>query len=127
MVDMLDKMILRYLPIVHTHLHSCEINLMACFSQYMMSLFIYDTPLELSLRVVDMFLFEGEQVIYRVILKMLNFKRERILTTAPDELCVYLRKSLVKECVEELHITSLLMPYIEEPIEDMDIEEYTLL
>lgn len=51
----------------------------AAFSALIMTLFVYATPFEISTRLFELFLIEGESVLVRVICKMVKIKQEKIL------------------------------------------------
>lgn len=74
------------------------------FSPIFITLFIYQIPLAISTRIFEFFLIEGEVVLVRVLFKMLDHKRKKILRLKEYELLNYIRTTMVVECIEELSI-----------------------
>jgi hypothetical protein len=74
----------------------------ACFSQCFLTLLFYNSPFRFSKRVLDMFLFVGEEIILDLIVKMLTLCEKDILAkTEVEELYPFLRNELVKYTFEE--------------------------
>lgn len=78
-----------------------DVTILMCFGQFLISIFTYDAPLEISVRIMDLFLLEGEGVLFNVIFTLVQLKREKILATDGSELYTYLKKEMLKECYEE--------------------------
>ena len=115
MRDYLEKR----LPEISQHLENEEIELIACFSQYFITLFLYDTPTNIGLRIFDVFLLEGERVLFELLYKMLDLKKEKILLLTQQDLLFYLRKKLVKECFEEFSLSTL---FSSRKLEDFELD-----
>lgn len=94
-------------PELFYHLEENEVEFLACFSHYFLTFFLYDTPLEIGLRIFDLFLLEGERVLAELIIKTLALKEEKILALASQDLFFFLRKMIVKECFEEYSFNTL--------------------
>lgn len=92
---------------LHKHFKNQDIQLLACFSQYFIGIFLYDTPTNIGVRIFDVFLLEGERMLFELLYKMLEIKRRKILDLSSQELYVYLRKKIVKECFEEFSLATL--------------------
>lgn len=107
---------------VYEHFQKEGIEL-TLFSWCYITLFICRGPLDFSERVMDMFLYEGEQIIHSILLKMLSLKKNKILRMKFEELFGFLNDGLVKECCQEYHFTTLLSPigFMEEIEEEYDI------
>jgi hypothetical protein len=110
MLESLGRQIKQRLPEVHRHFLNEGVELMICFSQYFITLFMYDTPLDMSHRIMDLFLLEGEHVLFNLVLKMILLKKEKILGLAAQDLYTYLRYRLVRDCYDEFHLATLLAP-----------------
>lgn len=123
MLESLSRQIKHRLPEVHKHFLTEGAEIMICFSQYFITLFMYDTPIPMSMRIMDLFLLEGEQVLFNLIIKMLLFKREKVLALNGQYLYTYLRSRLVRECYDEYHLATLLSPVSEmhEEVELMNL------
>ena len=94
-------------PELFCHLEENEVEFLACFSHYLLTFFLYDTPLEIGLRIFDLFLLEGERVLAELIIKTLALKEEKILALVSQDLLYFLRKKIVKECFEEFSFNTL--------------------
>jgi hypothetical protein len=55
----------------------------------------------------EAFIVEGELALINILFRMLDHKRDKILSIN-DELLDYLRKDMILECIEELSIDSLI-------------------
>ena len=109
-------------PDLHKHFKQQEVILMAVFSQYFIALFLYDIPTNIGIRIFDVFLLEGERVLFNLLYKMLGLKRNKILELEAQDLFMYLRKRLIKECFEEYPISSLLASSNQEGNDTSEIE-----
>jgi hypothetical protein len=75
---------------------------------------------------MDMFLFEGEQILFTVILKMLQMKRDKILHLKGQDLYLYIRQRMIRECFQDYHIQTLLSP-LSQAASEREMVEYELL
>jgi len=66
------------LPLVYNHLKNSEC-IAACFSQFFMTLMLYNTPEEFAMRVLEFFLIAGRQAIMQIIIKLLTIAEDDIL------------------------------------------------
>jgi hypothetical protein len=110
MLQSLGRQLKSRLPEVHRHFVEEEVEMMVCFSQYFITIFMYDTPLHMSVRIMDLFLLEGEHVLFNLVLKMVLLKKDAILALSSQDLYAYLRSQLVRECYDEYDIATLLAP-----------------
>jgi hypothetical protein len=93
------------LPDLLAHLDSKDISLVAAFSPIFLTLYIYQIPLPIATRFFEAFLFEGEIVLLRILFKLLNHKRKKILSLSRDQdLLKYLKTEIIIECIEELSL-----------------------
>lgn len=106
----------RYIDL-YFHFKREDVKLIACFSQYFLTIFLYDTPTSIGLRIFDIFLFEGERVLFDLIYRMLALKKEKLLNLQSQELFGYLRKRIVRECFEEFNLSTLFSSRRVEDIE----------
>jgi len=112
LIKMLDTFagdLQRNLGDVYEHIQKEGVE-MTIFSWCFITLFICKAPLEFSVRIMDMFLCEGEQIIFSSLLKMLSLKKEKILRKKFEELVIYFNGQFAKECFDEFYITTLLSP-----------------
>jgi hypothetical protein len=55
-----------------------------------------------------MFMVEGETALLRILFKMLEHKRSKILSLHEHRLMNYLRSDIVMECIDELSLDKLI-------------------
>ena len=85
-----------------------EISLVPVFSSIIATIFIYDSPEQVATQIFDVFLLDGEQVIFTLLLKMIELKEEKILNTFDHDLLKYIRQKMCKECLDEISMPVLL-------------------
>ncbi|CDW72223.1 ecotropic viral integration site 5 protein homolog [Stylonychia lemnae] len=95
-------------PILLRHIESQGLSMVSAFAPIFISLFTYQVPLPIATRIFEYFIFEGETALLRVLFKMLQYKREKIISLDECELQNYLRAGMIVECAEELKIEELL-------------------
>jgi len=108
MINKLTKQVKLRHPDLWEHLAKHDLSFLSCFTQYLITVFLYDIPKDISVRVFDLFLLEGERVLYDLLLKMLYVKKARIMQLEGQELYLYLRSRMVKEVFEESHLRTLM-------------------
>jgi hypothetical protein len=52
------------------------------------------------MRIFEHFILDGEQALLRVLYKMLDLKKDRILKMEEIELIMYLRTDIINECIQ---------------------------
>lgn len=110
MLESLGRQIKKRHPEVHRHFAVEGVEMMVCFSQYFITLFMYDTPFDMAFRIMDLFLLEGEHVLFNLLLKMIMLKKEKILSISGQDIYSYLRSRLVRDCYDEYNVATLLTP-----------------
>ena len=73
-------------PILLKHLEKSDMSMAAAFSPIFITLFIYQIPFDIATRLFECFMLEGETSLLRVIFKMLNHKRKKLLGLFEHEL-----------------------------------------
>lgn len=114
MIRRLEEDLDESFPQVLAHLLDESLDLMSCFAQYYVTIFLYDTPESIAVRILDLFLLEREHVIPDLILGMLQRKQGTILALRGEALFRFMRGSMVRECFEEYSICSLFSPMLHE-------------
>jgi hypothetical protein len=66
-------------PRILRHLQDNCLEVTGTFSPLFMTLFVYMTPLDVASRLFDLFLIDGEHVLLRVILRMIEINQRKIL------------------------------------------------
>ena len=75
----LDQQIEKRFPDVYEHCRREGLEPSQPFAQFVICLFCTDCPIEMSLRVLDLFLYEGDHVLFVVILRIIQAKRVVII------------------------------------------------
>lgn len=69
----------KYVPSVYQKIIDYEWDL-TIFSQYYITILLYNTPREFSKIILDLFLLEGENVLHSLIIRMLKLNEDKILS-----------------------------------------------
>lgn len=113
MLDTLSRDIFLQLPEVAEHMLREDVGLATAFTQSLLTICSCDLPFDLAVRVMDLFIIEGEKVLLGLILSTLRIKRTKLMqlraeVSAMQELFAYLRTGLLVECHRELGAITLL-------------------
>lgn len=74
-------------PQIYQHIMTeIEISLVPVFSSIIQTIFIYDSPEPVATHIFDVFLLDGETVIFTLLLKMIEYKEEKILELEDHDL-----------------------------------------
>lgn len=98
---------------VYQHLMDMDLPIEGIFAPYFLTLFLYSTPIHIAERIIDCFLYKGEDFMLEMTIKMLKMKRSKILRFQAEhgcsfELQMYLSKQMVEECCADTTIKSIL-------------------
>lgn len=96
-----DEQMQKSLPRVHEVIteHSC---LPGCFSQYFLTILLYNPSLEIAKRTFELFLVTGEEILYHLLIKVLTIREQEILEDPDMEfLFGFLRNKLFVFCDEQ--------------------------
>ena len=85
-----------------------NMDLAAIFSSILITLFVYDVPHYVATRIFELFLLEGEEVILRLIFKMIKLKQKKLLQMVDYQCMQYMRKGMIMECIKEYPLSQLL-------------------
>lgn len=118
MVGDLESYLRRNSRVVAAHLDRQTIaTIGGSFSSQIITLFIYDNEFESAVRIFELFLLDGEQVLVDLIAGMIMHKRLRVLELSDLELMNYLRKDMVQECLSEMSVRQILLhPVSQKPV-----------
>ena len=88
-------------PDVYKHI-AAEIDesLVPVFTSNIQTIFIRDCPKKVAMHIFEVFLLDGEQIIFTLLLKMIELKEETILKIPGHNLLVYLQSIMPYECLE---------------------------
>ena len=79
LLDLLADRLHASTPSVLAHLHQQDLSLAACFSPIFLTLCIYHLPLPFATRIFECFLAEGEGILVRMVLRLVEINRNKIL------------------------------------------------
>ena len=90
----LDTLVQEHIPDLYVHFQSQAIHTNLYASSWFLTLFTTSLPLQLSCRVMDCFLSEGMEVIFRLALALLSLGREELLLQDMEGVLKYFQKSM---------------------------------
>jgi hypothetical protein len=80
----------------------------ASFSSQFITLFIYDNDFNAAIKVFELFLLDGEQVLVDLLAGMIQHKKKTVLSLEDLELMTYLRRDMIKDCLTTMSINDIL-------------------
>ncbi|EAR89881.3 rab-GTPase-TBC domain protein (macronuclear) [Tetrahymena thermophila SB210] len=99
MIKTLDQKMKEYVPQIFQHIADVGLDSYSCFSQYFFTILLYNAPKTVQKRILDLFLFEGEQILYSVIIKMLTLCSDIILSIYDmQKMMEFFKKGILDEC-----------------------------
>jgi TBC1 domain family protein 1 len=109
----LKKKMIKEVEDVYMHLAQQELPVEGVFAPYFLTLFLYSTPINIAERIIDCFLYRGEEFILEMTIRMLKMKRTKILKFQSEhgcsyELQMYLSKQIVEDCCKDSTMKSIL-------------------
>lgn len=110
MIDILKQKFKLALPDLFAHFSdNSNIEILQFVStHFFLTLFCYNTPIELSLRVIDLFWVYEEKIIFDVIISLLSLQKEKLLQMNNEELLLYLKSDLVFDLVNEYGVDTII-------------------
>ena len=100
-----DRLLAEYCPLVSSHLAVEGIRSSMYASQWFLTLFAYRFPLELVFRILDLFFFEGVDVIFRVALVLMRQSETKMMAMEFETLLDYLKNQIhlpYQDCIDTL-------------------------
>ena len=104
----LDKLVETHLPQLSHHFVKEGINTTMFSTEWLMTIYSRNFEIELAYRVLEMFLFEGYKVVYKVALSILLFLEKKLLKSTFETILVHIREVPDKINTERLLIDALL-------------------
>ena len=91
-----------HVPSVYQKLIDFEWDL-TIFSQYYLTLMIYNTPKELSKVILDLFLLDGESVIHSMIIRLMKLQEDKIRSFQDEiDLMTYFKSGILNGGLESI-------------------------
>lgn len=109
-LTLLEELLHTTFPKIHSHLEQ-EFGQSACleivFWSHLMTIFIVDLmdhhP-HIATHIFDIFLIEGEMLIYTLFIKFIENLHDEILTKRDEHLSIYLKNKLPVECLKKVEM-----------------------
>lgn len=113
LLDRLKKKMKKEVEDVYLHMMEQDLFVEGVFAPYFLTLFLYSTPIVIAERIIDCFLYKGEDFLLEMTIRMLKMKRAKILKFKSEhgcsfELQMYLSKQMVEECCADTTMKSIL-------------------
>ena len=109
LLQLLEKHLQQEFPLIKKHLRDNCLEISGTFSPLFMTLFVYMTPFDVATRLFELFLLDGELVLIKLLLKMIEVKQRKILALEDTELQRYMLSGMVIECTRQYDLGRLLM------------------
>ena len=109
LLQLLEKHLQQEFPLIKKHLKDNCLEISGTFSPLFMTLFVYMTPFDVATRLFELFLLDGELVLIKLLLKMIEVKQRKILALEDTELQRYMLSGMVIECTRQYDLGRLLM------------------
>lgn len=87
-----------HVPAVYQKLIDFEWDL-TIFSQYYITIMLYNTPKEFSKIILDLFFLDGENALHSLIIRMMKMQEDKILGFSDECLLMnYFKKEMILDC-----------------------------
>jgi TBC1 domain family member 10 len=86
-----EELIRKRLPKLHEHLEKEQVHSSMYVSQWFLTLFVYQFPFPVILRIWDIFVLEGWKVVFRVSLAVMRLLEKELLSRSFEHLMIYLK------------------------------------
>lgn len=85
-------------PKLHQRLLSDEyLSMESTFTSQVITLYIYDAPLDIATRIFELFLLDGAQIVVDLIAGLIDIQYSKIMHLEELELMTYLRKDIITD------------------------------
>ncbi|KEG07755.1 rab6 GTPase activating protein [Trypanosoma grayi] len=111
----LRRLIERLLPTLHRHFEDAGVDVVFFASQWFLTLYTYQFPLDFSCRVWDLFLVTGWRVMFQVAIAILQGEQEQLLALDMEATLLWL-----KECHEGRSTDEMLHRIVNVPLTQED-------
>ncbi|XP_022235069.1 ecotropic viral integration site 5 ortholog-like isoform X2 [Limulus polyphemus] len=94
----LESIVQEQIPELHIHFQSQSFHTSMYASSWFLTLFTAALPLQLALRVMDLFLSEGMEMVFRIAVAILQFCKEDLLQLDMEGMLRYFQKEMPSKC-----------------------------
>jgi len=96
-----EQLIKEEIPDVFAHMENEAIMVQGCFAGYFLTVCCQTCPVEFSKRIMDVFLLNGEPVIFDVLVKVMMTCKKEILALKGEKLFSFLKSDMMHTCFEK--------------------------
>jgi len=96
-----------HLPNLYNHIETNGVYFEGLFSPMFMTLFMSCAPLSLAVRIFDLFLVEGEDIILQCIINILELMQEQIMKFKREAVHLFIKSDMIKECYEKFNFATI--------------------
>ena len=96
------------IPKVYKKLLKYDVPITGTLTQYFVTVFAKNWSLENTSRIFDLFLFENEKCLTRIIIKLFSHFKKKILELGEDELPMFWNHKIIEEYLKDNTIESLI-------------------
>ena len=94
-------------PDLLKHLESNCLVIQGTFTGHIMTFGLNSCPMEISTRLFEIFILDGEHIFIRVLLRMLELKQREILKRDDTDLQRYILSEIMTECIQQYPMATL--------------------
>jgi len=123
----MDKLLETHLPKIHKHLKDQKITGDLYITQWFVTVFLYNLPFSMVLRIWDVFLLEGFSFVYAIALSIFKIYEDKLITLPFEELFQFLqfnhqghKKIMEEEETQLLHIANSLKEKVKKQVEGFE-------
>ena len=95
-----DTMLKEEQPELSAHMEENGVMVNSCFAHYFLTLCCQNVPIEFSKRIMDMFLYNGEQVLFDVLLKIVTTTKDDAMKLVEEKLFAFFKNDIMDICFE---------------------------
>eukprot|EP01017_Pseudomicrothorax_dubius_P037840 TRINITY_DN559_c0_g1_i9.p1 TRINITY_DN559_c0_g1~~TRINITY_DN559_c0_g1_i9.p1 ORF type:complete len:182 (-),score=44.81 TRINITY_DN559_c0_g1_i9:94-639(-) len=102
LIQTFEKRLVREVKGVVELMKEHKLNVIDCFGHHFISLMASTLPFQFSARIMDVFLFSGEKILFDVLVRLVQISRDEILDQ-PDTECLFnfLKREMVQRSFEK--------------------------
>ena len=109
----------RLLPSLHRHLEESGVEVAFFAAQWFMTLFAYQFPVHVVVRLWDLFLSHGWAIVFRASIALLQWDEEAMLSMRMEDILLHLKQCHVGKDTDEFMRRTLDVPISEKDLSSM--------
>ena len=108
LVAKLKGIIKEKLPKLSEHLDKNGVYFEGLFSPLFLTVFISNAPLELAVRIFDLFMIDGENSLMDCVLNIVELMQTNIMQLTHEAIHLYIKSDIIKECYEKFNFATIV-------------------